>query len=219
MSEPPGDGELLRRARAGEREAFDQLCARWRPRVLGFVRRLVDGFQREEELVQETFLALWLSRGKLLDEDHLAPFLFRVARNLCYSELRRRGAYELESCGDLDFEAVTAALCNGEPTPDEQLQQMLLLAELRQAIDSLPAPQREALILFADANLSYPQIAAATGSDLGTVKSRVHHARRNLRRRLRPEVLAALGVEPEERDERREPVSGTRECVEERAGG
>lgn len=186
--------ELLRRWQAGEREAFDALADDLRPAAERFLRRLAGELDDAEALVQEAFLALWLARDRLRGPADLLPFLFRVLRNQGYSELRRRGAFERRMGHPTELDELAGALSNGEPEPDEQLVRMLALAELERAIDSLPEAQREALILYAQAELSYPQIAAATGADLGTVKSRLHHARRNLRLRLRPEVLDALGL-------------------------
>jgi len=62
----------------------------------------------------------------------------------------------------------------------------------REAMDRLPEPQRQALILFADEELSYAEIAEVLGTNIGTVKSRLFHAKRTLRRLLRPETVSAI---------------------------
>lgn len=202
--------EVCERSQADERAAFDRLIEQLRPAALGYLRRFAGELEDAEALVQEAFLALWLARERLRGPDFVLPFVYRVLRNLTYTELRRRGAWDRNAdVGEL--ESLADSLTNGELEPDQQLVQMLALAELRQAIDSLPEPQREALILYAQAELSYPQIAAATGCDLGTVKSRMHYARRNLRARLRPEVLDALGLAaPGDVDDRGDELPGAR---------
>jgi RNA polymerase sigma-70 factor (ECF subfamily) len=168
------------------------------------VRRLIGESCSEDEIVQEVFLALWLSRQRIANVEHLRPFLFRVARNICYDELRAIGRFQVVS---LDAPPETPPGESGlpflvkdrRPWPDEQVHWALVYSEVQRAMERLPEPQRQALILFAEEGLTYEQIAEAMGSDIGTVKSRIYYARKNLAKMLSPDTLEALGARKDKR--------------------
>lgn len=84
------------------------------------------------------------------------------------------------------------ALWQSDNTLEEGVIWSLLLSEVQSAIEQLPEPQREVLIRYCYQELGYAEIAAAMGVTVGTVKSRIHYARINLRRRLSPVVRDAL---------------------------
>jgi RNA polymerase sigma-70 factor (ECF subfamily) len=79
--------------------------------------------------------------------------------------------------------------------PDEAAHWLLLHLEVQEAIDRLPELHRQALILYAEENLSYSEIAEVMNTSVGTVKSRMHYAKRILRGLLRSETLSALEAE------------------------
>jgi RNA polymerase sigma-70 factor (ECF subfamily) len=192
--------QLLHRARLGDRSAFDALRAMLEGPVRRFIHRLVGSCDEEEDILQDIFLALYLNLERIEPAERLRPFLFRVVRNRCYDLLRRNGRFQHVSLDGLteDVESLAASLPDHRPPPDEVVQGLMLVSEVQQAIDQLPELQRLALILYAEEEMSYTQVAETLATDVGTVKSRIHYARKNLAKLLRPETLAALGVERKE---------------------
>jgi RNA polymerase sigma-70 factor (ECF subfamily) len=85
-----------------------------------------------------------------------------------------------------------SALPDSGDEPEEVAHWLLIQLEVREAIDRLPEMQRQALILYSEEDLSYTEIAAVMETTVGTVKSRLFHAKQTLRRLLRPETLEAL---------------------------
>jgi len=81
---------------------------------------------------------------------------------------------------------------DGSQEPEEVAHWLMIQLEVRETIDRLPENQRQALILYAEEGLSYAEIAEAMNTNIGTIKSRLFHAKQNLRRLVRPEVLEAL---------------------------
>jgi RNA polymerase sigma-70 factor (ECF subfamily) len=201
MVPEPCECELFQRVRGGDRIAFDRLRVQLEPRVRRFIFRLVGKSPAEEDILQDAFLALYVNRARVEPVGNLLPFLFRIVRNRCYDELRRKGRFQWVSLDDDPEQTgiTPAALLDSRPRPDETVYWALAMAEVRKAIDRLPELQRQTLILYCEEDLSYEQIAAAMGCDLGTVKSRLHNGRRHLRRALRPEVLQTIGIEEETR--------------------
>jgi RNA polymerase sigma-70 factor, ECF subfamily len=190
----PVEIEYLRRAQQGDYDAFDQLHAALEPAVGRFVRRLIGPGQEAEDVVQDTFLALFVNLERVDPVEKLRPYVFRIARNRCYDRLRRNGRYEQLS---LDDEPVSVRVSfdvaerSGTP-PDEAAHWLLLHLEVQEAMELLPELQRQALILYSEEGLSYAEIAETMDVSLGTIKSRIFHAKRNLRALLRPETLQAI---------------------------
>jgi RNA polymerase sigma-70 factor (ECF subfamily) len=193
--------ELFERAKAGNRPAFDRLQEKLEMSVRRFVRRLVGLSDSEDDILQDAFLALYMNLERIESVEHLRPFLFRVVRNLCYDELRRQGRFQIVS---LDYEtgesdALAPFLLDRRPLADEELHWILILSEVRKAMDRLPELQRQTMILYCEEDLTYEQVAEAMVTDIGTVKSRIHYARKNLVKLLKPEILEALGFKKEDK--------------------
>ena len=194
-----GEHELFEQAKAGSRTAFNRLQETLDSSVRRFVRRLVGISEAEDDIVQDAFLALYMNLERLKSSEHLRPFLFRVVRNRCYDTLRRRGRFQFVPLDAASEGSVVdpSFLTDRRKQPDEELHWRLLYSEVQKAIDRLPEIQRQAIILYCEENLTYGQIAEAMGTDIGTIKSRIFHGRKNLRNLLKPEILEALGIEKE----------------------
>ena len=190
---------LLQQARDGERAAFEQLQASLERPARRFVRRLIGTSDAEDDIVQNAFFALYVNLERLDEGEKLRPFLFRVLRNQCYDELRRQGRYEMVSIDDDwgDGEDYAVVPVDQQPQPDETAHWLLLYSEVQQAINTLPELQRQTLLLYTEADLSYAEIAETMGTNIGTVKSRLYYAKKTLVNLLSPETLAALELQNE----------------------
>lgn len=199
----PEELELLLRAQNGEWDAFEQMQAYLEPPIRRFIRRLLGPGDVEDDIVQDTFIALFRSLKRIAPEKNLRAYVFRIARNRCYDELRYRQRYDTVSLDEEPEEPWLAftPVDNGTP-PDDLTHWLLLNLEVQQAMERLPQAQREALILYAEHDLSYAEIAEVTNCSLGTAKSRVFYARKNLRGLLRPQMLQVLEEEFGARQER-----------------
>ncbi len=190
--------ELLRRAQEGDDDAFEQLHAVLAPSLGRFVRRLIGDGQEAEDVVQDTLLALYLNLNRIEPVEKLRPYVFRIARNRCYDVLRRGGRYEEVSIDQDDDDdgfrvRVSFDLADERSTPPEEVAHWLLLQlEVSEVMDSLPELQRQTLTLYAEENMTYAEIAEVMNVSIGTIKSRLFHAKKNLRARLKPETLAVI---------------------------
>ena len=139
-----------------------------------FAYRMTGSHDVAEDIVQDTFAALWKDGGGYDSRrGALRAYLLGIARNLVLK--RWRGLYPHESIEEDRFVS--------EPIDLARLEMSEAIAE---AVQSLPPLQREALILAEYEEMPLFEIAMATGSELAAVKSRLHRARENLRRALRP---------------------------------
>jgi RNA polymerase sigma-70 factor, ECF subfamily len=172
---PVDEASLVKEARQGDEEAFITLYSRYRSAVFRFAWRMTGSISVAEDVTQECFLTL--VRGSAYDAGRarLQTWLFGIARHMVFRYLRIAGRETEEQA-----EA---------PAPLDTLEDLLAAERselVRRAIESLPAMQREAIILFEYEDLPLDQIAAITGADVGAVKARLQRARESLRRRLEP---------------------------------
>jgi RNA polymerase sigma-70 factor (ECF subfamily) len=162
--------EVLR-ARGGDRAAYSALVRRYQDRVHRFILRMVGSSDEAMDLTQDTFIKAWQALPGWRPEAQFHTWLFRIASNTAMDALRRRRTVEWIALDDrFDQPADT-------PDPQAQLQSKQRLRALDAAIRDLPAEQREAILLREVEYLSYAEIAAVTGVNEGTVKSRLARAR------------------------------------------
>jgi RNA polymerase sigma-70 factor (ECF subfamily) len=180
------DTELLRRASGGDEASFLVLYQRHRNSVYRFACRMLGSSALAEDVTQECFLGL-VRRPELYRGDgaSLRTYLCAAARNISLAQIRRHAR---ETAVDW-----IPDLCS--PSADLEPLQRIIDGEardaVRDAVQSLPPLQREALILFEYEEMSLAEIAVVAGTDVGTIKSRLHRAREHLRRLLEPWMTAA----------------------------
>jgi RNA polymerase sigma-70 factor (ECF subfamily) len=140
------------------------------PDLLAFFRGRHGNAQVAEDLLQETFAAVMKNPDRLLQADSPRAYLFGVARNLS-AELYRR-SHPTEELPE-------------EPTMDAEAAADPRLEVMREGIERLSAASRQVLELRLQRELSYEEMAATLGVPVGTVRSRLHHAVRQLRENLK----------------------------------
>jgi RNA polymerase sigma-70 factor (ECF subfamily) len=179
------DGELLSRAHSGDEAAFAQLVDRYKDRLVNYLASLVRDRDRAEDLAQESFIRLYERGRGYRDQGQLQAYLFRIATNLLRSQERRAARWNrvrtlLFSPGDGVAPPGQEARLLREETNDR----------IRQAIATLPLHYRAPLVLHEIDGWRYKEICEALDCEEGTVKSRIHRARKLLERKLRPQPEA-----------------------------
>ncbi|MCI0714218.1 MAG: RNA polymerase sigma factor [Chloroflexi bacterium] len=168
---------LLEQARAGDEDAFTALIELFDAHMRRFIQHLIGIHPNEDDIVQNTTFALYRNLQRL-DGETLRPFIFRVIRNQCYDQLRNQGRYET-----IGLDRVT--LPDHARSPEQETVAEMNYQSIQIAIQQLPEAQRQTMILYAEEGMSYQEIADATSVSIGTVKSRLHHAKKTLRRLLK----------------------------------
>jgi RNA polymerase sigma-70 factor (ECF subfamily) len=174
------DEALLRLVGARHTDAFDELYRRHAAAVAAVASRLVPDRADADEATQRAFMMLW-NRAASVDArgGSLRPWLVTVGRNAALDRLRR--ARPTVST-DATHECIPAT----DAGPEETAMQRDVRRDIHHALEALDPGQRAVVELAYFGGLSQTQIAAQTGVPLGTVKSRVRLAMRNLRRLLEP---------------------------------
>ena len=168
------DVGLLKRAAAGDEAALAALYARHAAALLGYLRQLAREPSEAEELLQDTFVAAWKSAKRFESRSTVRTWLFAIARRR-WRDGQRRHAPEVDADADL------AQLPDPSPSPDENAFKGAELDKLSALVAQLNPAHREVLTLAFSDELSYAEIAQVLDVPVGTVKSRLNHARQALR--------------------------------------
>ncbi len=181
-------GEVLDRARAGDPIAFQALIA---PHV-DTVRRLARSFARSwddaDDIAQEALTKAFRSIGQYRGEAALSTWLYRVTRNACIDWYRSKTVKARES-----EEASDEASPDSRPGPESLLREKSRAEVLYAAIAQLEPTFRTALVLYDIEGLSYEEVAKVEQVPIGTVRSRLNRARKQLSELLRSSRLQASG--------------------------
>ncbi len=179
LLERPSDAELMARVREGDRDAFADLVDRHKDAVVNYLTRLTGSRDRAEDLAQETFLRLFRSARDYTEQGYLRAYLYRIATNLVRSEERRDRRLRL-------LMPFLPREEHAEPAAPSGLLRRELTREVASAVAKLPLRYRVPLVLHEIEGWSYVDIAQEIGCREGTVKSRVHRGRQQLKARLEP---------------------------------
>ena len=162
---------LVNRAKQGDREAFDALARLTGDRCMAIAFRILRDFDHADDAVQAALLTAWREIRALRDPELFEPWLHRILTNACYAEARRRRRWS---------EAIRVLPVEPVHEPDD-----FLTIESRDQLDRafrrLTLEQRAVLVFHHYLGLPLPEVADRLGVPLGTVKSRMYHAKRALR--------------------------------------
>lgn len=182
------DAELVARWRAGDPGAFEDLVRRHEGRVYRFLLRMLGDSTEAEDVAQETFLSLHRNGHRFRGEALFSTFVYRVATNGALNRKRGLGRRNSWYRRFAEHQAVGENLPAAPPDPEGAAVHAELHALVQRELLRVPDALRAPLVLYDVEGLSYGEIAAALGIPAGTVKSRIHRARRLLRERLSPFV-------------------------------
>ena len=179
--------EWVRRAQDGDAGAFEQLVLLHQQKIYHLALRLCGNSEDAQEAVQEAFLSAWKHLPSFRGEAGFSTWLYRLTVNACNDLFRRRKTPA--GLLSLDDEEEVLQLRDPQPLPQEEAERNELRRNVQQALLQLSPPHREVLLLRELQQLSYEEISSVLSLDTGTVKSRIHRARSQLR-----EILLKQGT-------------------------
>jgi RNA polymerase sigma-70 factor (ECF subfamily) len=165
---------LVLRCQAGDEEAFAQLVERYQPGLRYYLGKMLFGVCEADDVLQEVWLEVYRSIARLNDADAFRAWLYQVARRRAIKLFRRR-RLQFESLEDVGSDELGA---EADAFAAEEVR------GVHRALDELPAAQREVLVLRYVEGMSYEEIARVVDCEVGTVRSRLHYAKRAVRIRL-----------------------------------
>jgi RNA polymerase sigma-70 factor, ECF subfamily len=164
---------LVTRCQAGDNDAFEELVARYHPRIRYYCRRMLPREEQVDDVLQDVWFAVFRALPRLADPTAFAAWLYRIARDM--SSIRWRKPHpELP----LETPELVEEQSRGDEFDQEDAQ------EIHAAMGQLAIEHREVLILRFLEDMSYEQISKVTECPVGTVRSRLYYAKLALRRAI-----------------------------------
>ena len=192
MLEPlPSESELLERCAKGDAGAFGKLVSHYENAIFNVVFRMIGHREDARDVTQEVFVKAFQKIRSFEGRSSFATWLYSIAVNRSLSERRRLAARSHRS------EVQMSALDNNEadspydpqgdgPAPDARLSSDETRRQIEQAVAGLDDDHRAVVVLRDIEGLDYASIGKVVGCSKGTVRSRLHRARVELREKLRP---------------------------------
>jgi RNA polymerase sigma-70 factor (ECF subfamily) len=170
---------MMRVRRSGDERAFASLVQRWETPIRRLCTRMTGDAHLAEELAQETFTRVFLSRDRYEPRARFSTYVWRVALNLCRDEQRRKARRETHAW-EGEMQPIAAQ------TADEAMVSQEASGFVRDAVMALSDPYREVVVLRHYEGMKFREIGEVLGIPEGTVKSRMAEALTQLSRRLQP---------------------------------
>ena len=193
-AEVDDDLRLVDRVRAGDVRAFEALVRRYERWVFTLALRMVGNRQEAEDIAQEVFLKAYRGLQGFRGASRFSTWLYAIASHHCLNHLAspearlRREVWDPEPAGDrrADGASILDRLPDRAAGPDAVLESRDLRQAIQNGLAHLSEEHRLVLILRDVQGMSYEEIADTLGLELGTVRSRLHRARTDLKARLEP---------------------------------
>jgi RNA polymerase sigma-70 factor, ECF subfamily len=182
---------LIRRLQQRDERAFEEIVRLYQHKVYNLLFRMLGNQDEAEEVAQEVFVTVFKAIDTFRGEAKFSTWLYRIAANHSKNRLKYLGRRSYKATGELT-EAAEAEAQDAQPAsirphvdgPDAVLEGLELERAVQRGIADLDEEHRVLIILRDVEDLSYEEIASITGLELGTVKSRLHRARLQLKEYL-----------------------------------
>ena len=182
------DNALIVAYLEGDEYAFQILVDRYQDRLVNYIHNLIHDYDQAVDLSQETFVRVFRHAHRYEGKYQFSTWIYRIATNLALDEMRRRkrrGFFLTQRLfGNFDQGEVEYQVRDKRPSPEFDVTSKERTRLLRIAIDSLPQPYRLVFILREVQELTLEDVASVLDLSMGTVKSRLHRAKRLLREKL-----------------------------------
>src|SRR6266404_3128483 len=183
VPDPQEEQQLVKRARTGEMEAYDELVRRYQERIYATIYHMTANHEDANDLAQETFIKAYQALKSFKGDSSFFTWVYRIAVNKTINFLKQRKNKTHMSLNDLDFnaehDADLVALIS-EKTPRREVSLIELQEKLNAAMQKLSEVHRLVVTLHDVQGLSHEEISKIMGCNTGTVRSRLFYARQQL---------------------------------------
>lgn len=193
------DERLVEAAQAGNQDAFAELVRRYQLKIYNLALRYTNDSETAMDIAQDAFVRAWQMLPKFRGEANFYTWLYRIAMNLCIDRHRRalvRGEPQKMSLEDLVVERQRFEDSEEEADlwweeadvgePEAEILRQEMRKKVWEAVQKLPPLLKQVILLREYEGLSLQEIAKITGTNVGTVKSRLYQARQHLKKFLAP---------------------------------
>jgi RNA polymerase sigma-70 factor (ECF subfamily) len=190
IATPLTDHELVASAQKGSEKAYRELLGRYQRPVFSLIYRMLRDREQAEDLAQETFVRVFNHIDRYDPKYKFSSWIFKIATNLTIDHIRKKEVATVSIDGSRyavtadEIEASTISVVSEDENPEELLEAKELGSSIEEAIGDLRAEYRTAILLRHVEGREYQEIADIMGLPLGTVKTFIHRARKELQGKL-----------------------------------
>jgi RNA polymerase sigma-70 factor, ECF subfamily len=179
------NNDFLRKLKAGEKPAFDELLSRYADRVINTCYRFLLDKQDAEDISQEVFIEVFQSVQSFRGDAKLSTWIFRIAVTKCLDEIKKRNRKKrITAIGKILHLDEVAGWIAGGPMPDKPIDEKEQMREIMQALNTLPDNQRIAFTLSKIEGYTNPEIAEILNTSIMAVESLVYRAKKSVHAEL-----------------------------------
>jgi len=196
--------KLIKKSKGGDHEAFEELLSRNDDYIVGIIVGFSKGRYDEAELYQKATIKSWKNISNFRGDCKFSTWMYRILRNVCYDEyrrLKRRKEVSYESLLENQEEGlawIEKRMPTIDPIRAKNVDMAFLKKILYQSVDKLSDKHKEVLLLFAEEDLTYSEIAERTNCSVGTVMSRLFYARKKAQKYYNIEMSKVFSLTKEE---------------------
>lgn len=185
------DWRLVEKVKSGNLAAFDLLVSKYKQRIYSTVYNITSNREDAADLTQETFIKAFRSLDRFRGHSHFYTWIYRIAVNAALSAIKRRRLrtfFSFEAIQEDGADPETLALLSSGAETSKPVLLRELQEKLNEALQKLSPKHRTVVVLFEIEGLSHEEIAEIVGTSVGTVRSRLHYAKKQLQGLLAPYV-------------------------------
>ena len=177
----------MQRLQTGDDLALNEIMARWKQPLAGYLLRQLGNHDDALDLTMETFVRIYQSRNRYTPSARFSRWLFTIATNLARNHVRWKARHpEVNLTTNQEDDSPLEDLLDDAPSASRQLQTKERAAAVQQAISHLPPDLRTSLLLFEYEGLSHSEIASVEGCTAKAIETRLYRARQFLAQKLAP---------------------------------
>jgi len=172
------EAALVLQVAEGNENAFAELYRIYVPLLTPFIYGITKSEAMVDEMIQEAFLRLWVSRDKLYEIKNPRGWIFKITANICYTWLRRL-IVERNIVQNMEVQSVTDDI-----TGEESVDVKILMKEIREAVNALPPGRKKIYRMSREQGMTIAEICASLGLSASTVKNTITKSLQTIRERL-----------------------------------
>lgn len=180
------DEELIGKFQEGDESCYNEIIRRYKDRLVNFVYRYTGNYDDSEDVVQDTFIKVYISKHLYKEIAKFSTWIYTIAINLAKTKIIRKNRFKIFSLStayddeDKDFDIPDEAY-----SPERDVNSQIQNKYIQKALLDIPEDFRKLVILRDVEDFSYEEICDMTGLPMGTVKSRINRGREKLQKLLK----------------------------------
>jgi RNA polymerase sigma-70 factor, ECF subfamily len=191
------DTILIERGQLGDTDAIDELLKKNHGKAFLYAMRMTRHVEDAADLVSEGFIRIHRAIGRFQADSSFSTWMYKIIRNCfldSYKKKRVQVIASLDAAVELEGNVVFAQPIDESESPFDASARSEYQYQVRAAVDRLPIHQRRLMLMYHADNLTYDEMAALLDMPAGTIKSRLHRARSNLRGIIEGDVLLSSSL-------------------------